>query len=523
MIQDPNIVRAVSHVLQRSERQEDLQKLLSTFVDVGILPILNNDNHQILYGRRGTGKTHVFKVLGSKLAENPNNTVVYIDARILGSTVQFSDFSVPIKRRCLSLFRDILAPMQDNLMEHICEYPNENCNQAFEAADQLAGVILEPFKLYEEQSMTTSEVAKTHEGSDAKVAIKDAKFPTLEAGISSSLSAEHSVQRTFKVESEDKVVFPNLFDSLSRTLELANTKLYVLIDEWSSLPQDIQPYLAEFLKRGLLPVTRAVLKIASLEYRSRFFIQENGHFCGVELGADIAIVPDLDDYYVYDRNPAGITEMYAEMLLRHLNVDLEENYLARNYRLRNGKDFASRFFTELATFRELARAAEGVVRDLINIFNLAFFNSLRRNRQSIDRKAVLEAARQWFEQDKAQHLDDHMQIVLRHIVDKVIGKHLSRSFLLPRHLEKHPMVQKLFDARVLHPMQRGYADKDNPGVRYNIYTLDYGTYLDLIGTTKQPQLSLITKMDGYISEDYVVPFDDKRSIRRIILGEPDLF
>jgi Cdc6-like AAA superfamily ATPase len=83
MIQDQNIIRAVSRVLQRSERQEDLQKLLSTFVDVGILPILDNDNHQILYGRRGTGKTHVFKVLGSKLAENPKNTMVYLDARTL--------------------------------------------------------------------------------------------------------------------------------------------------------------------------------------------------------------------------------------------------------------------------------------------------------------------------------------------------------------------------------------------------------------------------------------------------------
>ncbi len=488
-------------------------------MDVGILPILDNDNHQILYGRRGTGKTHVFKVLWSKIGENPKNTVVYIDARTLGSTVQFSDPDVPIKRRCLSLFRDILAPIQDNLMEHIYEYPNENCNQAFEAADQLARVIMEPFKLYEEQSMVTSEIAKAQEGSDAKVAIKGAKLPTFEAGISSSQAEEHSVQRTFKVESEDKVVFPNLFESLSRTLELAETKLYVLLDEWASLPQEIQPYLAEFLKRGLLPVTSAVLKIASLEYRSRFFIHENGHFRGFELGADIAIAPDLDDYYVYDRNPSGITEMYGEMLLRHINVDLEERYLERTYRIKDGKDFASRFFTEMGTFQELARASEGVVRDLINIFTLAFFNSHRRSRENIDRRAVLEAARQWFEQDKAQHLDEHMQVVLRRIVDEVIGRRLARSFLLPKHLEKHPMVQKLFDARVLHHMQRGYADKDNPGVRYNIYTLDYGTYVNLLGTSKQPQLPLIEKPDTYIEGDIVVPFDDKRSIRRIVLDE----
>jgi hypothetical protein len=63
------------------------------------------------------------------------------------------------------------------------------------------------------------------------------------------------------------------------------------------------------------------------------------------------------------------------------------------------------------------------------------------------------------------------------------------------------------------------ADKDNPGVRYNIYTLDYGTYVDLIGTSKAPQI----EFDGFATEiagpDIVVPFDDKRSIRRIVLHE----
>jgi hypothetical protein len=63
-------------------------------------------------------------------------------------------------------------------------------------------------------------------------------------------------------------------------------------------------------------------------------------------------------------------------------------------------------------------------------------------------------------------------------------------------------------------MQRGYADKDNPGVRYNIYAIDYGAYVDLIGTSKEPELDLQKSREGV---DIVVPFDDKRSIRRIVL------
>ncbi len=91
-------------------------------------------------------------------------------------------------------------------------------------------------------------------------------------------------------------------------------------------------------------------------------------------------------------------------------------------------------------------ASEGVVRDLINIFTKAFFDAHRRGRDSVDRRAIIEAARQWFEQDKSQHLDEQLQAVLQRIVDEVIGKRRARSFLLPRQLERHPVVQRLFDA-----------------------------------------------------------------------------
>src|SRR5271157_5556860 len=99
MVQDSQLARAVAAIPQRSERQQNLQKLVGAFVDVGILPQIQNTNNQIIYGRRGTGKTHVLRVLGSNL-ESPKNLVVYIDARTLGSTAQFSDGSVPLSTRC---------------------------------------------------------------------------------------------------------------------------------------------------------------------------------------------------------------------------------------------------------------------------------------------------------------------------------------------------------------------------------------------------------------------------------------
>ena len=156
MIQDATIQKAVSRILQRSERQIDQQKLVASFVDVGILPQLLNTNNQIFYGRRGTGKTHVLRVLQTRLAEEGNPVIVYIDARTLGSTSQFSDSSISIPTRCLALFRDILSPIHYSLLEHIVENPSEHANKALEATDRLVEAITAPTKTYLEKEVMRS-------------------------------------------------------------------------------------------------------------------------------------------------------------------------------------------------------------------------------------------------------------------------------------------------------------------------------------------------------------------------------
>lgn len=516
MLGDPQLMRAVSRINQRSERQDDPNKLLETYVDVGLLPQLVNRNHQVFYGRRGTGKTHVMKVLESSLMGDRRKTIVYIDCRTLGSSSQFSDTDLPMSRRCLALFKDILLIVSDALLQHIADQPNARSEQAFEALAELGRVIAEPKKTYVEQSYTEQTSGSKERSHNLDVKASLSASPAVSGGASSNVKSVSSDSETRQgiVAQEDKIIFPDLNRSLNEVLDFADTELYLLIDEWSSLPLDIQPWLSEFVKRGLLPMDRVTVKISALEYRCRFSTHGDLGVTGFELGADVATAPDLDDYYVFDRNPEQLTHVYADVLLRHLSSELPDDYLRATHKVADARQFASRVFTESSVFAELARASEGVIRDLINIFTQAYFNAHRRGRESIDKRAVLEAARQWFEQDKAQHLDDQLQEVLSRIVHEVIGARRSRSFMLPRELERHPIIQRLFDARVLHHMQRGYADKDNPGVRYNIYSVDYGTYVDLLGTAKQPD---VTMQEANDSPDVVVPFDDKRSIRRIIL------
>jgi hypothetical protein len=517
MLEDPLLMKAVTSLNQRSEKMQNERKFIETFVDFGMLAQILNNNNQIIYGRRGTGKTHIFQVVASNLRDDPLNVVLSIDCRTLGSSSQFVDTTIPIKYRCTALFKDVLFGIRNCLLDHTVNNPTANTDRVIDALSEFTALITEPSSRF--TSGTVSGLQKGSTKTESKFGGSFSVPPSINltatAGNSSTSDTEKRV--TMKVELEENVVFPPMHNLLEEILTKSNARLFILFDEWSSLPIDIQPFLAELLKRGVLPVTRSVVKIASLEYRSRFWDTTNGRRIGFEIGADISANLDLDDYFVFDRNPEHITTFMADIVFKHLSSNLPENYLETKYGISSGDELSSRMFTQRPTFKELVRASEGVIRDLINIFTSAYFDCQRRGRTNIDLKAIEQAARSWFETDKEQNLDGNLRKILQSIVDNVIGQRQARSFLVERDLEKHSVIQQLADSRIIHLVKRGYADKDNPGRRYSIYTLDYGTYVDLIHTSKQPELDMIESSDGVVDSERIVPFDDKRSIRRIIL------
>ena len=70
---------------RRSERA-DRTKLVETFVNVGpLFTILSSYDHQIMFGRRGTGKTHALYYLDDYL-RSKGDLPVYIDLSNVGSS-----------------------------------------------------------------------------------------------------------------------------------------------------------------------------------------------------------------------------------------------------------------------------------------------------------------------------------------------------------------------------------------------------------------------------------------------------
>jgi hypothetical protein len=70
---------------------------------------------------------------------------------------------------------------------------------------------------------------------------------------------------------------------------------------------------------------------------------------------------------------------------------------------------------------------------------------------------------------------------LRLLVDEVVGRRRSRTFLLDHMVSaRHETIDELYDARLLHVQRRGIVDPNNPGTLYDGFAIDYGCYVALL-------------------------------------------
>src|SRR5664279_3886432 len=67
--------RALNLISRRAEKRQAAQ-LRETFVDAGIATVLESVDHQVLYGRRGAGKTRALRYVESQV-KNQGDIGVY--------------------------------------------------------------------------------------------------------------------------------------------------------------------------------------------------------------------------------------------------------------------------------------------------------------------------------------------------------------------------------------------------------------------------------------------------------------
>jgi hypothetical protein len=513
---------AFLRVVRRAERQDD-DVLQKTFVDVGpVFSTLLSLDHQIIFGRRGTGKTHLLTVLRQK-RRAAGEVVAQIDMRTIGSAGGiYSDPSMSVPQRATRLLVDVLAAIHGALLDQA------GGDGALIDLGRSGSALNDYFDAHVSVKVlgtTTVETTRTDEASSSGEASLVLKGSLAGASADASLRASGSdksvagERRAVSGQEIYRVNFGNVGVAIRALVEtLPNRRLWLLIDEWSEIPLDIQPYLADLIRRALLPTRGATVKIAAIEQRSRFLIPDRtvGNI-GLELGADVATAINLDDHMVFENDETTAVAFFQTLVLKHVQAALEAEGMAVPTSV---EQLLSEGFTQTNAFSEVVRACEGVPRDAINILSHA---GQKANNTTISVGDVRTAAQQWYQasKDGAVGAHDQAKQLLTWIIDVVIKERQAKAFLLQSGT-KDELIDYLYDERVLHVLRKGMSAKDEPGKRFNVYGIDYGCYVDLINTAKAPRGVLdlgVDKADFSVT----VPHTDLRAIRRCVLKLEDFY
>jgi hypothetical protein len=412
----------------------------------------------------------------SELLDAMGDVVVYVDLRMIGSAGGlYADSTLPADVRGTNLLVDTLETVHDELLAAALARDIADQNGLLQGLDALAEAATVVKVVGEVQRETT--FGGTAESTNS-VEVSAATLPAVRAsgGHKRSASAQSRLLRT-GVE-RHQVLFGPLTRALRDiTRSLGAARLWVLLDEWNSVPRDLQPLLADLLRRGVLPVGGITVKIAAIERRSRFAaLDAMGDYVGIEVGSDAASAVNLDEYLLFDQGQSRARDFFAQLFHNHTLTWLRSTVREPPA---NAASLIEETFRRNA-FSELVRAAEGVPRDAINIAALA---AQHAHDDPIGIGDIRRAARDWYLRDKqtAVNTNPPARAALRALIDEVVGHRRARTFVVDQlAAERNGIIEDLHDARLLHLLRRGVADPHHPGMLYDGFAIDYGCYVSLL-------------------------------------------
>jgi hypothetical protein len=138
-----NAINVAFLAISRRAESVDRETLVQTFVDIGpLIAVLSSRDHQIVYGRRGTGKTHALLYV-AEVSKKEGTIPIYVDLRYIGSSGGlYADLNVPLPQRATRLLMDVLGTIHENLFSYAIEN-NLDLSAVGPALDLLANAATE--------------------------------------------------------------------------------------------------------------------------------------------------------------------------------------------------------------------------------------------------------------------------------------------------------------------------------------------------------------------------------------------
>jgi hypothetical protein len=488
-------------------RSEYHEHYLDLFVDHNQVVRLDTPDWQVVYGRRGSGKTLLLGVL----ADLTNRTVS--DRRELAVRVNMPDCIVsPIgaavsdEERALGFFHEFLNRLVRQLFDKVDAVLGEPTfidrliGQRRSRIDKIERLALELLQLAEDggsiaafaRTKATTVVVDEREdkrslngslGVDISIKKQDAG---LKASVGGSRNRSHKVTEHVARERLPALKLAAVRDKVVELVDaMGLQRLTIVVDEWQTLDPTgstaIQPRFAELLKRTFFGAKQLSIKIATNRYQTLFSNRaESTRHCGLELGAELFEATNLD-FAILDE--AELAKFYMRLIfkrLRFVEPKLAQFEEPESEDPRDG--FVLSIFKDSRAFLEMVRGAQGIPRDFLVLFNEVAQRYGYRVTPLWEAGVICETIRELAVAGKI-HNALTSQSEADHLLNKAIRATCtssgSRMVLVPKDGKERvaAALDELVEKRFLHDVPRERLPA--PLVdRYDAYIIDYGTWLE---------------------------------------------
>ncbi len=412
-----------------ADRAEELADPSGTYVGTAFLGMLLNKRNQVIFGRRGTGKTHLLRRLQDELVARLGELGVvpaYVDGATLGGSVSPSSDPAAI---ALGLYAELMRDTVGELARFIDAglqpgrwerfFPGARREQLGQVRDTVARLdrllaagqvrmlpMGEAQAEYEDLDEAVSR-QRVAAGGNAAAALSDTRTLGIKLGASAEKELRKSAPQvsTRTVAGQTYLPFAEVTGLIRQLLAtLGDASLAILVDEWSSLGDaDVQPLLAQLLR--LTAQGGICVKLACLPGRTKLFRAGEGgrNPVGLELGDDITADVDLDSVVFADNDIAQLARFFMALLQHHLapavpaagQATLEE---FTRYVL-------TRRMADEHVLAELCQVSSAVPRDFINVFRQASILQQAAGTPAMTVANVRTAARNVYESQRGSRVE----------------------------------------------------------------------------------------------------------------------
>jgi hypothetical protein len=547
-------------ISDRSENQK-LEDHVHLFVDhprLNITTSLAGNANQILFGRRGTGKTMLLrKILCDGRPHNPLGDYIAImiqapdflrspettmkDPPTLRARLYFREFLYQVADRLIDIGDRILR--DENLLARLGITNKAKREVLIDRFLSLSNILQYGVRLYR---LDTANFTQHLEDSGQRKQIDDHKtdfdFATkgevntkgvygevrFDTGFSLRKRSEQAQQQTI-LNKEDfsgdyDFGIPEIRSKFRDILEMLESKhVVILIDEWQAISLDCQAEFAELLKRCFFGIDCISIKVAAYRHVCQF---NNGatrnNFRGLELGQDIAVAGDTDLPPAEDET----REFFFNILYRRLLY--KEPSLEKHYGLPEKLDYKLLMldiFQNAHAAEMLIRGCHGISRDFIKTFNIAtgyLDDDVARSKVTLEivNKAHGESSK---EIQGNVHTADDVGGLLFEIVKPHVHRTGAPYFFIPQtNHQWDSLLWELVEKRALHVVPATSLPQ-GADVEWRGYEVAYGLFQEWgraelfasKGDSKHMQWSDVKHLQRENFETYVLDLKNEPSSIRV--------